>query len=156
MHLRKKIVPFSASFYFCNSRFGAQRKLIVSSFRTPNQDTQLVKLIEIERKIQTLAILRVGISIEIILSFYNFIHSFITSFFIHSLLVSVLVFCLRWNSLGDLREDTQNSLFLTSRTRTARSPTAAHSLLTLPVLPLLFNSAFDRRRAFQIAFLDST
>ena len=59
MHLRKKIVPFSASFYFCNSRFGAQRKLIVSSFRTPNQDTQLVKLIEIEQKYQTLAILRV-------------------------------------------------------------------------------------------------
>ena len=61
----------------------------------------------------------IGISIEIILSFYNFIHSFITSFFIHSLLVSVLVFCLRWNSLGDLREDAQNSLFLTSRKKRA-------------------------------------
>ena len=71
--------------------------------------------------------LLVGISIEIILSFYNFIHSFITSFFIHSLLVSVLVFCLRWNSLGDLREDAQNSLFSGSRSRTATSSSAAHS-----------------------------
>ena len=52
------------SFYFCNSRFGAQRKLIESSLWTPNQDAQLVKIIEIERKYQTLAILRVALKMS--------------------------------------------------------------------------------------------
>ena len=54
------------------------------------------------------------------------IHSLLHSSFIHYSFLS-LSLSLRWNSLGDLREDTQNSLFLTSSMVTATSSSAAHS-----------------------------
>ena len=53
---RNSNTPFSVSFYLCVSRLGAQRKLIEISLWTPNQDAQLVKLIEIWRNGQILAI----------------------------------------------------------------------------------------------------
>ena len=72
------------------------------------------------------------------------IHSLLHSSFIHYSFLS-LSLSLRWNSLGDLREDTQNSLFLTSSMVTATSSSAAHS-------PSLGFGLF----AFAIAFRSST